>query len=158
MPIYLKYDTIAGGVTAAGHEKWIELGSFQWGVGRGISTATGGSEDRESSAPSVSEIVVTKQQDIATIKLLTEALQGEGKKATIDFVKTDKGQLVVYLSYETEQTMISGYSTSSGGDNPSESLSLNFTKVTVKVTPRNPDGSEGSPETVIYDLGKATVG
>ncbi len=35
MPIYLKYDGIDGDVTAEGHEKWIELNSFQWGVGRG---------------------------------------------------------------------------------------------------------------------------
>jgi hypothetical protein len=38
----------------------IDLNSFSWGIGRGISSPTGGSADRESSAPSVSEIVVTK--------------------------------------------------------------------------------------------------
>src|SRR5262249_52981798 len=81
MPIYMEYDggSIAGDATAEGHEKWIELNSLQWGVGRGISSPTGGSADRESSAPSVSEIVVTKPTDIASVKLLNEALQGEGK-------------------------------------------------------------------------------
>ena len=52
MPIYIQYGTLTGDVTAAGHEKWIEVNSFQWGVGRGISSPTGGSSDRESSAPS----------------------------------------------------------------------------------------------------------
>ena len=33
MPIYMKYDGINGEVTAAGHEKWIELGGVTWGVG-----------------------------------------------------------------------------------------------------------------------------
>ncbi|HYH66977.1 MAG TPA: type VI secretion system tube protein Hcp [Urbifossiella sp.] len=39
MPIYMQYDSgkIKGDVTAKGHEDWIELASFGWGVGRGIS-------------------------------------------------------------------------------------------------------------------------
>ena len=34
--IYMKYGDIDGAVTTTGFEKWIELSSFQWGVGRGI--------------------------------------------------------------------------------------------------------------------------
>ena len=75
MPIYMKYDGIDGDVTAEGHEKWIELNSFQWGVGRGISSPTGASADRESSAPSISEITVSKMQDAATTKLLEELME-----------------------------------------------------------------------------------
>ena len=65
MPIYMKYNdgAVKGDVTAEGHEAWIECNSFQWGVGRGISSPTGASADRESSAPSVSEIVVTKPSE-----------------------------------------------------------------------------------------------
>ena len=77
MPIYMKYAALKGDVTASGHETWIELNSFQWGVGRGISSPTGASADRESSAPSVSEITVTKANDVASAPLLNEALQGE---------------------------------------------------------------------------------
>ena len=49
MPIYMNYDnkTVKGDVTAKGWEDWIELNSFQWGVGRGIASPTGGHEDRE---------------------------------------------------------------------------------------------------------------
>ena len=49
MPIYIKYGDIKGDVTAEGHKDWIEVNSFQWGVGRGISSPTGGGADRESS-------------------------------------------------------------------------------------------------------------
>src|SRR5437588_1520292 len=129
MPIYVQYAKIKGDVTAGGHEGWIEVNSFQWGVGRGISSPTGGSADRESSAPSVSEIVVTKPTDIASTDLLNESLQGEGQDVTIDFCKTDKGNLQTYLSYVLTNTMISGFSLSSGGDRPQESLSFNFTKI-----------------------------
>lgn len=157
MPIYMQYDGIPGDVTAEGHEKWIELGSFQWGVGRGISSPTGGSMDREASAPSVSEITVTKAQDDSTIKVIDASFQGEGKTVKIDFCKTDKGKLEVYLTYTLTNTMISGYSLSSGGDRPSESLSLNFTKVEVKMNQADATGAGADSSNVTYDISKAKV-
>jgi type VI secretion system secreted protein Hcp len=157
MPIYVQYGALVGDVTATGHEKWIEVNSFQWGVGRGISSPTGGSSDRESSAPSVSEIVVTKPTDIATVKLLDEALEGEGVDVTIDFCKTDKGNLSVYLSYTLNNTMISGYSTSSGGDRPQESLSFNFTKILCRDIGLGAKNDDGQPATVGYDVALGNV-
>ena len=157
MPIYVKYAAIDGDVTAEGHDKWIEVNSFQWGVGRGISSPTGGSSDRESSAPSVSEIVVTKPTDISTVKVLDEALEGEGVDVTIDFCKTDKGNLSVYLSYTLTNTMISGYSMSSGGDRPQESLSFNFTKIMCRDIALGAKNEDGQPATVGYDLALGNV-
>src|SRR5262249_10434514 len=119
--IYMNYNNIKGDVTADGHAGWIELHSFQWGVGRGISSPTGASADRESSAPSVNEITVSKMTDISSTKLLNEAYQGEGQKVEIDFCKTDAGVLEVFMKYTLEDCLISGYSASSGGDRPSES-------------------------------------
>ena len=121
MPIYMNYNSgaIPGDVTADGWVGWIELNSFQFGVGRGIASPTGGSADRESSAPSVAEITITKDQDSSTGPLVTEALQGEGVTVIIDFVKTSQGQLVKYMEYTLTNTMISGWSTSSGGEDMS---------------------------------------
>jgi type VI secretion system Hcp family effector len=78
MPIYMKYGDVIGNVKNKSHCGWIEVDSFQWGVGRGISSPTGGSADRESSAPSVSEIVVTKQTDSSSPSLFHACL-GAGK-------------------------------------------------------------------------------
>ena len=108
-------------------------------------------------APSVSEIVVTKPTDIASPKLLNEGLQGEGQDVTIDFCKTDKGQMEVYLTLITNNTMISGYSLSSGGDRPSESLSFNFTKVEFKNTNMGAAGATGTPDSVTYDVAQGKV-
>jgi len=159
MPIYMNYNSLAikGDVTESTHVGWIEVNSFQWGVGRGISSPTGGSADRESSAPSVSEIVVTKAEDVSSILLLTESFQGEGQTVIIDFCKTDKGQLESYLKFTLTNTMISGFSMSSGGDRPSESISLNFTKVLVTGTQIDATGAGQSPSSVTYDIGLAKV-
>jgi type VI secretion system secreted protein Hcp len=159
MPIYMNYNSLAikGDVTEKNHTNWIELNSFQWGLGRGISSPTGASADRESSAPSISEITVTRMQDAATVPLVNEALQGEGQTVIIDFCKTDKGDLEVYLEYTLTNCMISGYSISSGGDRPTESISLNFTKIEVKNTPMVGSGANASPLTVTYDLTTAAI-
>jgi type VI secretion system secreted protein Hcp len=159
MPIYMNYDNkaITGDVTATGWENWIELNSFQFGTGRGISSPTGGSADRESSAPSVSEVTVTKDQDSSTGPLLTAALQGEGVTVIIDFVKTSQGQLVKFMEYTLTNTMISGWSTSSGGDRPNESISLNFTKFQVDPTTIDAAGTVSNANPVTYDVGLAKV-
>jgi len=157
MPIYMNYNNIAGDVTESTHAGWIELNSFQWGVGRGISSPTGGSADRESSAPSISEINVTKSTDVSTTKLLDEAYEGEGQTVTIDFCKTDKGQLEKYLTLELTNCMISGFSTSSGGDRPTESLSLNFTKIAFTNVAMKDNNGTGANDTITYDAGQAKV-
>src|SRR5262245_42277971 len=128
----MDYDGIKGAVTAAGHEKWIELHSAQLGVNRHVTNATGRGSNREASAPSVSEIVITKDLDCASTDLVKASLWGEGKKVKIDFCKTDKDKFENYLQIELENTMVSSYSVSGhGGEShsrPMESLSLNFTK------------------------------
>ena len=158
MPIYIKYGDIKGDVTAEGHkgsDGWVEINSFSFGVGRGISSPVGGSEDREATAPSVSEITMSKPMDVSSVSWLEAALWGEGVDVQIDFCKTDKDKLEVYSTYILNQCMVSGYSLSSGGDRPTESLSLNFAKFTYTFIKMNSDGTPGDSPRTGYDIGMA---
>lgn len=136
MAIYMKFEDIPGSVKAGPHRGWIELNSAQVGGNRNVTAATGRGSSREAGAPTISEIVVTKDLDNTSTALTRLALWGEGKKVTIDFVKTDKDgkEVGTYLSVELENTLISSYSVSGAvGDSthqPMESLALNFTKIT----------------------------
>ena len=150
-PIYMSYEGITGDVTAQGYTGQIELNSFQWGVGRAISSPTGGGGDREAAAPSVSEITVTKPLDKASPALLSQSLAGEGKLVVISFVKSDNGQLKTYLKVTLTNTLISSFSMSSGGDRPTESLTFNFTKIQFDYTAFDANG-QGAVTTVGYDL------
>lgn len=96
-PIYMKFQGIDGDVTAEGHKKWIDLGSLQWGVGRGSVRRPAQAAERESSAPSISEVTVTKMMDKTTPLLFTEALIGDGKKVEIHLVKTSKDKLETFM-------------------------------------------------------------
>ncbi|MCI0704284.1 MAG: type VI secretion system tube protein Hcp [Planctomycetia bacterium] len=159
MPIYVQYNAgaIKGNVTEKGHKDWVEVNSFQWGVGRGIGSPVGKSANRESSAPSISEIVVSKEMDKSSFSWLQEALKGKGVLCTIHFCSTDAGQLRMYAEYKLENCMISGYSVSSGGDRPSESISINFTKIEYVFNEYGADNSVTSSPRVSYDLSEAVT-
>ena len=80
MAIYMKVDGIKGDVTEAGHADWIEINSFQWGVGRGIGSPKSSASDRESSEASVSEVV---------FELLAATAEAEGLPYTIEAASRD---------------------------------------------------------------------
>lgn len=130
--ILLKFKTeIKGDSTVDKHENWITCDSMQFGVGRSI-TASGGGKDRDTSNPSFSEVTFSKSSDVASGDLYYQAVCGKSLgKAEIHLLQTggtdSKGQ--VYLTIELEEPVVSSYSASSGGERPSESFSLNFTKI-----------------------------
>lgn len=153
MAIYMKYGDIKGSVTTDGFKDWIELGSFQWGVGRSVNSTSGSSDTREGSEPSVSEIVVTKRMDKASPKLWQDAVGGDfSKDVTISMTTTTKDKVETFLEYTLKETGLSGYSASAKSDDaPGESLSLNFAEVTWKYTGRD-SKIGGTPEVVGWNL------
>ena len=152
MAIYLKYDGIDGDATHEDHKKWITVESLQWGVGRAIATAVGSTKNREASEPSVAELTIAKQMDTSSVYLFQEACTGQtGKEVKVHLVSTGSpGQ--TYLEYTLTDSLVSGYSVSSGGDRPSESVSINFNKVEMKYIPLESNNEAGSPVTKGYDL------
>lgn len=152
MAIYLHIDGLEGDVTAAGHEGWIECQSLDFGVGRSISTPTGSSQERESSAPSLSDVTLVKSMDKCTPKLFELACVGTSKLAKIDLVQTGD-QLDTYMSYTLTDCLVSTHATSAAGEGkPSEQLGLNFTKVEMKYTPYDNKHQPGSPIPAGYDV------
>jgi type VI secretion system secreted protein Hcp len=131
---YLQIDGINGESTTK--PGWIEVSSFQWGASRGLSSPTGGSADRESSAPSVSEITITKTVDKASPLLAMSATSGKHYGSVMLQVRKAGGQPINYV---LSDVTISKYGHSGGGDRPQESLSLNFTKITMRS-----DGASGA--------------
>lgn len=137
MSIYLKFDTkIEGSVGSGDHKGWINVDSFQLGVGRSI-TASGHGSDRDTSNPSFSEATFSRGTDKASPEIFAQAIYGKSLgPATVDFVQVagaDKPEQV-YLQFELGDAIVSSYSISSGGDRPTESFTLNFVKIRKKYT------------------------
>jgi type VI secretion system secreted protein Hcp len=158
MAIYLKYDGIDGEATHQDHQKWIDISSMQFGIGRAISTPAGSTANREASEPSVSEVTLSKQMDGASPKLFTESATGNvGKTVKIDLVSTGSPGNT-YVTYTLTNALISAYSVSTGGDRPSESISISFTKIEYKFIPYDANNKAGTPVTVSYDLATTKSG
>lgn len=108
-----------------GNSGQIDIQSWSWGatnVGSangGVWKTTDGGTHREASTPSVSEIVVTKH--------------ARATHASLDQKITLNGQ--EYYKIKLEDILVSSAQTNGGGGTsaPSESLSLNFTKITYTV-------------------------
>ena len=135
MPIYMKYgDKIKGEVKGA-YPGWVELTSAQFGVNRNVTTPRG-NNSREGRAPSMTEVVVTKEQDSTSPLFFQEALRGEGVEVVIDFVKTDLTER--YLRMTLKNCLVTSYQTSGhGGDSntrPIESMSLNCESISYDTT------------------------
>lgn len=155
MAIYLKWADCDGPVTTKGFEKQIEPQSFQWGMGRGVSMQSGSVQGRESSLPSLSEITITKEYDVSSPGILKKSLNGDSTASLIfSFVRTETGGkgATVYMKVTLSNVIVSGYSISSGGDKPSESISLAYTKVEFADTPMTIDGKPGTQVINTFDL------
>lgn len=127
--ILMKLGAINGASDIPEHAKWITCDSLQFGVGRAISIVGGGA-DRDTSNPSFSEITVSKMMDIASPDLFAEAVGGKAaEKAEIHFIQTADQKPQVFLKLTLIAPLVSSYSMSSGGERPSESMSINFTKI-----------------------------
>ena len=127
--ILLKFEKeIKGESDISDYSKWIMCESVQFGVGRAISTI--GGQDREPSAPSFSEITLGKPTDVSSADLFMQATCGDSLgKAELHLVNVRDKKVEAYLMMELWDAMVSSYSASSGGDRPSESFSINFSKI-----------------------------
>jgi type VI secretion system secreted protein Hcp len=142
---------IKGESIQSGFEDHIAAQSVQWGAGRGIGTHTSGV--RETSRPTFAELVFTKSLDISSNDILKAFTKGKALPTVkITFVRDDGEAGFDYLVYELADCLISSYSLSSGGDTPSESVSLNYAKIKATYKKLGADHSAAGENDFEYDL------
>src|SRR5262249_8339518 len=122
-----------------------------------IETAPGKVANRANSRPSFADLVVQKQFDKSGPGIFTWAVTGATKKVQIHFCKED-GK--AYLEYTLEAVIPSSHQLSgaSGFDGatrvPTETLTLNYTKIDKRFIPYDDKNKAGTPVSVGYDLTK----
>jgi type VI secretion system secreted protein Hcp len=147
--IHLEFDGITG-APATTHANHIAITSFQWGVGVQAPPPGGGGSGR----PSLSDITLTKGTDRYSVPLLNKSFRAQRTlRAIAYFTGVNSGGVAFdYLEFDLKNVFITGFSLSSGGETPSESLSLNYTALTIiaHIT--------GAPaQTVTYDIASNTT-
>lgn len=153
---FLKIDGIDGESKVKGHEGEIEVMSWSWGVSNSGSAATGGGAG--AGKASFSDISITKVLDKASPQLFTAVATGKHIptvtfKAVADSGKDGKQE---YYVVKLTDVLISSFQQAgaSGGDRPTESVSLNYAKIEIEYKTQNPDGSFGESVKASWDLAK----
>ena len=152
MPVYMQYGNILGDVTESSHVNWIELTSVQWGVSRSATNPTGSAAKRNIAAPRITELVVSKPQDVASVPLILESLKGTPKTVKIDFARTGQDRAEVYYSISLSGAVITAFAQAATTDRPNETLTLNFTEISFQGTQMDKDGSGTSPSSYTWSV------
>lgn len=156
MPAYLRFyekpdkpAPIKGSSKAKGYEGWIELTSVQQVVSRSIGTTIG----REANGRTTNEMVVTKALDEASAALMRAGSSGFNS-AMIAVIVMVSPEGKKFMTYNLQNVLVSGYSISSGGDTPSEAVTLNFEKATFTMSPTSSDVTRSA----VYQLNQQSYG
>ena len=157
MSIYLKSDDIQGAVTAKGFEKTFELQSLTYGQTRNVGSRVGKTGKVDSSLAHIHEVVVTKNYDVSSTKLFEFSFSGKLlAKMVISLVRQDSSGPITYSEITLEDVVISGYqfgaTGGAGNDEPSETVTLNYGKITIKNTPPGKDGTAGTPASAGWNV------
>ena len=133
-PIYMKYDGIDGDVTAAGHEKWIEVLSYSWGMTQQGSHGAGGGGGAGKS--SMQDFHFIHRVDKASPKLMSAVCQGRRIPwGILALTQEGEGDLSApnrasdYLVIKLKEVVISSVQPGANADTddlPLESVSFNF--------------------------------
>jgi type VI protein secretion system component Hcp len=155
--IYLEYPGINGPVAAPGFAGDIQLLDFALADSRAISSPTGGSTDRESSAPKFSDVSMDANGSSASVQLLQASVEGEGQSVKMFITQPfGKNPNQTFAEWDFSNAMISSYSTGSAGGVPVDHFTLNFTAFTYTWT--NYDSVTGAQTgTVKYGYDMATA-
>ncbi|HMP81699.1 MAG TPA: type VI secretion system tube protein Hcp [Verrucomicrobiota bacterium] len=144
-PIFMHYEGVEGVVTVPGVTNGVEVLSF----------SVGHSRTNLSGPPTLSDLVVVKQLDKSSPKLAEMCASGQHiPKAVLHVRKAGGSGQEDYYTVTFEDLLVTSYSVgggggSSGGDDvPTESLSLNYTKIEWKYQPQDIAGVPTGPPVI----------
>jgi type VI secretion system secreted protein Hcp len=156
---FLKIDGIDGESIDNTHRGEIIIESFSWGMSNAGTFAGGGGGG--AGKVSMQDIHFTRRLDKASPLLMLACATGQHiPTAKLTCRKTGgDGSQVEYYTITLTNVLVSSVSTggSSSDPLPTESISLNFTKIEWVYVPVGADGKPGEPVRAEYDLETATT-
>ena len=141
--MFLKIAGIDGESTDKGHEGWIEVLSFSWGVHNTSPSATGGG-----GGVSAEDFTFTHKVDKATPNLMLACATGKHiPNAQLTVRKSDKTEFLKIKLTDCFITSVAPEFLKEDTDVPGESFAVNFAKLDVAET-----ANDGSVTEIAVDL------
>lgn len=147
---FLKIEGIDGERTGGA----IEIESWSWGESNPIRSGGGGGG---AGKVSMQDFHFVKKVDVSSPKLFLATAMGEHIKSAELTCRKAGEQPQEYLKWTLSDILVTSYQTNGSGHGdavPTDSFSLNFTKIEFDYTPQNSDGTTGSPVHGGWDLKK----
>ena len=139
---FLELDGIPGESQVRGFENQIVIDSFQLGISR--------SKDKSAS---FSDFVVTKELDRASPELMLRAANGATiPTARVRLTRSSGDGERTVLRYCFTGVRVTGYSQSSGGDLPVESISFDYATLVQSYSQQDPAGGAGGVFAAGWDV------
>ena len=150
MPVYMKIDGVDGESQNPEFPGAIDVFVAANGVEREASSGSGGG-----TRANLTDISIAKPAEKSSPKLFLACCSGtQFKNVEIEFTDLSEGGEVVYMKYRLERCVITSWSTSGdGGAVPTETLTLNFTKIEYSYMAK-----DGSVDTSTWDTRTNTGG
>jgi len=150
--MFLKIDGIEGESQDDKHKNEIQINSFSLGA---TNAGTGGSNlGSGASKVQVHDIHVTKQVDKSSPNLFINCCSGKHIPTAVITVRKAGEKPQDYMTITMSEVFVSSYSETGheGGGIPTESVSLNFSKIKYEYKTQSADGTLGAAVTKTYDL------
>jgi type VI protein secretion system component Hcp len=146
---YLKADGITGDATATGHVGEIQVNGWQFAVTRSVAAGAGG--NRSAGKVACSDFSFTTLLSSASPGLLRANLTGTIPEVRLSG-NLDAGHgPAEFIAIDFTPVFMDGYSISSGGALPTESISFAYDEIQVSYRSQNPDGSLGNAVTTAWN-------
>lgn len=150
--ILMKIASISGECVLPNYAKQIVLLSFSHSVAMPM-TSDPFNTKRTSGTAHVSEITVSKFLDSASASLNQKCLQGiDLGEVVITLLQSDQEAVIEMMKYTLSNVMISSVSIGGGGGLPTETVSLNFTKIAWAYMPQKKQGGADGTAAGTWDL------
>jgi len=151
--MFLKIDDLKGDSIDDKHPNEIQVLSWSWGMSQSGSThmSTGGGSGKVN----VQDLTFMKNIDTTTTNLIKSCCNGSHYKVALLTIRKAGGKSPVeYLKITMKDLIISNISTggSGGSDMITESVTLNFAKVTLEYTPQDATGNPGSVMSASWNI------
>lgn len=132
MPAFIKLGDIKGEATDAGHKDWVIIETMSTGINRSL-PASAVDQNRTKGSTYLSDVTFSRTLDKSSVKLQEACANGTFfKEVEIHLCTTVNNKQEPYLIYKLSDVIITSYNISASAhssDPPSESLSMNYTKV-----------------------------
>ena len=154
--VFLKLGDIAGESQDSKHAREIEVLAWSWGMSNTGSPSAGGGGG--AGKVNFNDLTLTHTLDKASPLLMKACATGQHiKEGTLAARKAGRGQQE-YLIIKMSDILVTSVQSSGSGEQPTESVSLQFGKVDLQYTPQKADVSLDEGVRFTYDLKTNRVG